>query len=109
MRGDNVDDAMAIPLDLNGGVPFFPEFKPSHDEFDTCNRYDLIYESPEYDPTITSYSKQEAAMTDSWGQLKVPGDSHPRWRKACSLRKKELEVKQLGVSYSYTSAKLQDL
>jgi hypothetical protein len=48
-------------------------------------------------------------MTDSWGNLKVPGDFHPKRRQVCSLRQKEAEIKLISAKYSDTSAKLQDL
>jgi hypothetical protein len=48
-------------------------------------------------------------MTDSYEKLKPSGDSHPKRRQVCSLRQKELEIEKLTVSYSYTSAKFQDL
>jgi hypothetical protein len=48
-------------------------------------------------------------MTDSWGNLKTSGDFHPKRRHFCSLRQKEVEIKQLTVKFSDTSAKLQDL
>jgi hypothetical protein len=48
-------------------------------------------------------------MTDSWVNLKVLGDFHPKRRHVCSLRQKEAESKLLSTRYSDTSAKLQDL
>jgi hypothetical protein len=47
-------------------------------------------------------------MTDSWGNLKIPGDFHPKRRQVCSLRQKAVEIKLLSATYSGTS-KLQDL
>jgi hypothetical protein len=61
-----VDDVLVIPLDLFGGVSCFPKFKPSQDEFETYPRYELAFESPVYDPTVTLFSEQEASMTDSY-------------------------------------------
>jgi hypothetical protein len=109
MRGGNVYDILVIPLDVHGVVSCFPTFKPSQDEFETCDRYELTYETPEYDPSAKTFHDQEAGMTDSWGNLKVIGDFHPKRRQACSLRKKEAEIKLLSARYSDTSAKLQDL
>jgi hypothetical protein len=109
VRGDEVDDVLVIPLGLFGVVSCFPTFKPSQEEFETCPRYELTYESPVYDPTVTFFSEQEATMKYSYGKLKASGDSHPKRRQVCSLRQKELESKKLSVSYSDTSAKLQDL
>jgi hypothetical protein len=109
VRGDEVDDVLVIPLDLFGVVSCFPRFKPSQDEFETFPRYELNYEIPVYDPTVTFFSEQEESMTNSYRKLKPSGDSHPKMRQVCSLRQKELEIKKLTVAYSDTSAKLQDL
>jgi hypothetical protein len=64
MIGNNVDDVLVIPLDLNGVVSCFPNFKPSQEEFETCNRYELTYETPKYDPAAKTFHDQEADMTD---------------------------------------------
>jgi hypothetical protein len=50
MRGYNVNDVLIIPLDLNGVVSCFPTCKATQEEFYTCDRYELTYESPEYYP-----------------------------------------------------------
>jgi hypothetical protein len=69
----------------------------------------LTYESPEYDASTTTSHEQEASIMDSWINLKVSGDFHPKRRQVFSLRQKEAEVKLLSSKYSDTSAKLQDL
>jgi hypothetical protein len=109
VRGENVEDVLVIPLELHDVVSCFPTFKPTQLEFETCDRYELTYESPEYDPSATTFHEQEASMMDSWGNIKVSGDCHPKRRQVCSLRQEEAEVKLLSSKYSYTSAKLQDL
>jgi hypothetical protein len=109
VRGDNVEDVLVIPLELHGVVSCFPTFKPTQFEFETCDRYELTYESPEYDPSATTFHEQEDSMMDSWGNIKVSGDCHPKRRQVCSLRQKDAEVKLLSSKYSNTSAKLQDL
>jgi hypothetical protein len=65
-RGDNVEDVLSTPLELHGVVSYFPTFKPTQLEFDTCDRYELTYEYPEYDPSATTFHEQEAGMMDSW-------------------------------------------
>jgi hypothetical protein len=80
VRGDNVEDILLIPLELHGVVSCFPTSKPTQLEFETCDRYDLTYESPEYDPSATTFHDQEAGMMDSWGNIKVSGDFHPKRR-----------------------------
>jgi hypothetical protein len=41
---DDVEEVLVTPLELNGDVSCLPIFKPSQEEFDTCDRY-------EYDPS----------------------------------------------------------
>jgi hypothetical protein len=62
VRGDNVEDVLIIPLELHGVVSCFPTCKPTKLEFETCDRYELTYESPEYDPSATTFHEQEASM-----------------------------------------------
>jgi hypothetical protein len=69
----------------------------------------LTYESPEYDPSSKTFHDQEAGMMDSWVNIKVPGDFHPKRRQVCSLRQKEADIKLLSTKHSDTSAKLQHL
>jgi hypothetical protein len=90
-------------------VSCFQTFKPTQMEFETCDRYELTYESPEYDPSAKKNQDQEAGMIDSWVNIKVSGDFHPKRRQVFPLRQKEAEVKLLSSKYSDTSAKLQDL
>jgi hypothetical protein len=47
-------------------------------------------------------------MTESWGNLNIPGDFHPKRRQVCSLLQNEAEIKFISAIYSDTSAKLQD-
>jgi hypothetical protein len=109
VRYDNVDDALVIPLYLHGAVSCFPTFKPSREDFEACERYALTYETLVYDTSAKTFHEQEAGMTDSWGNLKVPGDFHPTWSQVCSLRQKVVGIKLLSARYSDTSAKLQDI
>jgi hypothetical protein len=64
VRGENVDNFLVIPLDLHGVVSCFPTFKPYQEEFETCDRYKLRSETPEYDPYAKTFHDQEAGMTD---------------------------------------------
>jgi hypothetical protein len=109
VRGGNVDDVLVIPLELHGVVSCFPTFKPSQEEFETCDRYELTYENPDYDPSVKTFDDQEADMTDSWVNLKVLGNFHPKRRQVCSLHQKGADIKLLSSRYSDTSTKLQDL
>jgi hypothetical protein len=96
VRGDHVEDVLLIPLELHGMVSCFPTFKPTQLEFETCDRYELTYETTEYHPSATTFHDQEAGMVDSWGNIKVSGDCHPKRHQVCSLRQKEEEIKHLS-------------
>jgi hypothetical protein len=61
----------------------------------------LTYESPVYDPTGSSYAKQEAAMMYSRGQLKVAEEKHPLRRHMCPVH--------MAGTLSATTIKLQSL
>jgi hypothetical protein len=50
-EGLTVDGVFFIPFDLHGVVSCFPTFKTSQEEFETCNMYELTYETTEYDPS----------------------------------------------------------
>jgi hypothetical protein len=86
--GDNVDDILVIPLELYGLVSCFPTFKPTQQEFETCDRYELMYEYPEYNPSAKTFHDQEDGMMPSWGDLKVPGYFHPKRFQVFPLRQK---------------------
>jgi hypothetical protein len=89
LRGDNMEDVLLIPMELHGVVSCLPTFKPTQLEFETCDRYELTHESPEYDPSATKIHDQEAGMMDSWVNIKVSGDCHPKRRQVCSFCQKE--------------------
>jgi hypothetical protein len=85
VRCETVDDILVIPLELHGVVSCLPTFKPTQLEFETCDRYELTYESTEYDPSSKPFHDQEAGMMDSWGNIKVSGEFNPKRRQVCPL------------------------
>jgi hypothetical protein len=46
VKGDNMNDELIIPLNLRGVVSCFTTIKPTQEEFDTCDWYELTYERP---------------------------------------------------------------
>jgi hypothetical protein len=101
VKGDNMNDELVVPLDLRGMVSCFTTRKPTQEEFDTCDRYELTYESLVYDPSGLLYAGQEAAMMDVRGQLKVAQDKHPLRRQTCPVH--------MGENFSDAAIKLQAL
>jgi hypothetical protein len=109
VRGDDVEDVLIISLELYGVMSCFPMFDPYQEEVDTCDRYELTFETPEYYPSSKTFHDQEAGIMDSWGRLKISGNLHPKGHQVFSLHQNEFGIKQLTVKYSDTYAKLQDL
>jgi hypothetical protein len=101
VKGENMNDELIIPLDLRGVASCFTTRKPTQEEFDTCDRYELTYESPVYGPSGLSYAEQEAAMMDLRVQLKVAEDKHPLRRQICPVH--------MADTFSDTTIKLQAL
>jgi hypothetical protein len=99
---------------VHGVVSCFTTRNPTQEEFDTCDRYELTYESPVYDPSGSSYAEQEAAMMDSKGQLKLAEDKHPLWRQICPVHMAETfsdkTIKLQALSLTrYDSSLLQEM
>jgi hypothetical protein len=58
VKGENMNDELVIPLDLRGVVSCFTMRKPMQEECDTCDHYELTYESPVYDLIGSLYAEQ---------------------------------------------------
>jgi hypothetical protein len=78
--------------------------KPTHDEFETCDHFDVTYESQEFDPHCSSYAAQKAVMTNTNGLLRKVPMSHPRRCQVCSV---DREISVMHTKYSDTDTKLQ--
>jgi hypothetical protein len=107
VKGYNMNDELVIPLDIRGVVSFFTTGNPTQEEFDTCDRYELTYESPVYDPSGSSYAEQEAAMMYSRGQLKVAEDKHPLRYQICPVYMAETSS-DTTIKLQYLSLTLDD-
>ena len=69
---DNEEDNLLIPLSLNGVTSYFNTRKPSVEEFESCTRYELTAEGPEWDPASPTFGAQEDSMKDFRGQVRDP-------------------------------------
>jgi hypothetical protein len=67
--GVNGDETITIPLFLKGVTSCMMSRKPTKFEFENCEHFDLMAESPAYDPHCESYASQERKMTDANGRL----------------------------------------
>jgi hypothetical protein len=69
------DENYLIPLAIHGVTSYFPTRKPSLQEFETGHRFELTYESPDWDPQVSTYEEQEEGMTDRLGHVCPTGDT----------------------------------
>ena len=70
-----------IPLSLHGIISYFPTRKPSKQEYEQSeDHYKLTGESPEWDPSSPSFSKQESLLLDLRGLVveSITSDHHKR-------------------------------
>ena len=56
---------VTIPWSLRGVTSYFPTRKPTKEEFNSCPRFDLTYEAPNWDPHTEIFRQQEEALLDS--------------------------------------------
>ncbi len=45
------NEELVIPLMIRGVTLTFPTRKTPQDEYDICTKFELTYDSPEYEPT----------------------------------------------------------
>jgi hypothetical protein len=55
-------DSMILLLQLSGVTSYLPTRKPTPAEYDSCVKYNLTYESPEWDPHTPDFAEQESAI-----------------------------------------------
>ena len=60
---------LRIPLKLNGTFSYFDSRIPTIDELRDCDKIFITPDSTEWDPYKDSYSINEDAMTDAWGNI----------------------------------------
>jgi hypothetical protein len=114
VKGEDPNGGLVIPLDLRNVVSCFTTRNPTKEEFDTCDQYELTYESPVYDPSGSFYAEQEAAMMDSRGQLNFAEEEHPLRRQlypvnmAATFSDKTIKLQALSLTLDDSSL-LQDM
>ena len=68
-------DDYVIPLELHGIISYFPTRRPSLSKFDEAtDRYELTYETPQWDPSSPDFAAQEANANGLIGLPHETGD-----------------------------------
>ena len=66
-------DPYLVPLGLHRVNSVFSTRKPTQEEFETCRRFDLTYETPDYDPSDPSFAQQEEEFCNTYyGKYQEP-------------------------------------
>ena len=79
--GNNGDNDLIIALAIYSVSLGFPTRKPTQQEYDSCVRFDITSESPDYDPSNPTFSRQEEAMTNASCEIRnTCGNRDPRVR-----------------------------
>jgi hypothetical protein len=69
------NDKLRIPLSIHRVSSYFPTFKPTPEQYESCERiFTMSAEEPEWDPTNPMFAEQEATLLDSQGCLRTQGD-----------------------------------
>ena len=68
------NDELIIPLTIRGVTSTFPTRKPTLEEYNTCPKFTLTYDSPEYEPSDDRYEWLERQSASSIDQLRQTGD-----------------------------------
>jgi hypothetical protein len=56
VKGEELENELIIPFHLNGVASCLATRKPAQDEFDSCLRFDLTFESSDYNLHSTLFS-----------------------------------------------------
>ena len=96
-------DDYVIPLDLHGIISYFPTRKPSLREFDTAtDRYELTYETPQWDPSSPAFAAQEANANGLMGLPHATGDGRTISR--CDMVPRGSPIDQTPISIYLSDA-----
>jgi hypothetical protein len=68
------NEELVIPLMIRGVTLTFPTSKPTRDEYDTSIKFELTYNSPEYEPSNDWYGPMENQALASIYHLQKTGD-----------------------------------
>jgi hypothetical protein len=68
------NEELVIPLMIRGVMSTFPTRKPTQDEYNTCTKFELTYDSPEYEPTDDWYGTMEDQALALINCLQETGD-----------------------------------
>ena len=97
-----------IPFNLRGVTSCISISKPTLQQYETLDRIELTSETLEWDPQVTHYAEAEAAMMDSFGNLKDPGDRNPHFfiKSISTSRQLIIKLQREASLYSQCSAVL---
>jgi hypothetical protein len=81
----DLTDQLIIPLVVQGVTSTFPTRKPMLDEYNTCPRFTLTYDSPEFEPKTECFANMECDALSSIDWLQQTGCQTQQTHLLCSV------------------------
>ena len=104
--GEELEDHLIIPLNVDGVTSTFPTRKPTEYEIATCRRFDLTDPDKIYNPHDPFYAQAEEAAVAT---LLQTGDREQPVRRLASVYKSLATARQVAAAHSQCSAVLLDI
>jgi hypothetical protein len=79
LRERDTREMVTIPLSLQGVTSYFPTRKPTKSKYekDETSKFELTFETPEWDPHSLQFAEQEQGKLDPNGRLREPEPKTP--------------------------------
>ena len=103
------NDELIIPLSVRGVTSTFPTRKPTIDEYNTCTKFTLTYDSPEYEPETERFADMERDASSTIDRLRKTGDQIHQTRRLCSVSQSLSNARQVLEHESQSNSILLDI
>ena len=103
-------DVLNIPLRIHGVTSYFPTRKPSQEEFETGDRFELTTETPEWDPHDPTYAQQEDSfLNGDWILASGDRSGQSSFISALALQESNIQPCIIGELSSNSSQVLMEI
>jgi hypothetical protein len=105
----NSNDELIIPLLVRGVTSTFPTRKPMIDEYNTCTKFTLTYDSPEFEPDMECFANMKCDACSNVNRLQKIGDGTQQTRHLCSVSQSLSNAQQVLEHESQSNLILLDI
>jgi hypothetical protein len=103
------NDKLIIPLSVCGVMSTFLTRKPMIDEYNTCTKFTLTYDSPEFEPDTERFANMERDACSDVDQLRKIGDGTQQTCRLCSVSQSLSNAQQVPEHKSQSNLILLDI